>query len=107
MSAPRFASDIWDHVPDHLREGLDAHLCDGRPVGGFLTAVLSDELTHAVARGDETSLSGLWGLMHFLVCEAPAGSWGSPAAVAAWRERGGLFGRPQGRESAPDSQPTT
>ena len=80
-------------VPEHLRDGLEAHCVSGRPVGQFLTACLSNDLLGAVSHGDDQSLAGLRGIMQILYNYAPPGSWGSAEKVAAWRARGGLNGR--------------
>lgn len=81
-----------DRVPPHLREGLIAHILHGRPVGRFLTSLLSNDLREAVGRADDVSLGSLRDLVIFLHNNAPGPCWGSPAAVEAWRARGGASG---------------
>lgn len=79
-------------VPPHLRDGILNYAVDGRRIGSFLTAVVSNDLHQAVARGDDNSLAGLKGLMQFLYNYSPAPCWGSPAKVEAWIACGGAAG---------------
>lgn len=90
MKAGEFVVDLQlalYGVPAHLREGLTLYLEHHVHVGHFLTAVLSNDLREAVARGDDTSLAGLPAIVRYLVNCAPIGAWGSPATVADWLAR--------------------
>lgn len=78
-------------VPEHLHRGLTGHVVEGLPVGDFLFACLSNDLRGAVRRADDQSFAGLKGIVRFLYHFAPADSWGSRAAVDAWRTQGGLI----------------
>jgi hypothetical protein len=71
-------------VPDNLHDGLLAYITQRRPVGGFLMAVLSNDLAQAAVRADP--ITGLWlrEVVLFLFNHAPSQCWGSPAAVEAW-----------------------
>lgn len=71
-------------VPPHLHEGLVAYLTERREPGSFLRAVLENDLQAAVTRADWLTVSNLHPLVMFLVNQATAACWGSPAAVAAW-----------------------
>ena len=71
-------------VPEHLREGLLAYVLEGRPTGGFLYAVLTNDLFEAVGRADEKSLAGLFAIIGWLYNEAPADCYGDVDKVKAW-----------------------
>lgn len=71
-------------VPAHLTEGLIAYVTDHRPTGGFLEAVLSNDLSLALKRADHKSLAGLVPLVHFIVHHFPAQCHGSRAKVIEW-----------------------
>jgi hypothetical protein len=72
-------------VPYHLWEGLVEYLASRRPVGHFLTAVLSNDLADACHRAaDEETATHLVNLIRFLTHYAPANSWGNPVNVGAW-----------------------
>lgn len=79
-------------VPEHLIDGLDAHVQNGRKTGSFLFAVLANNLRDAVLQADAKSLEGLPAIMGWLHNEAPSQCWGSPEKVNGWRARGGYFG---------------
>lgn len=72
-------------VPAHLHSGLVHYIGDRRPVGGFLTAVLSNDLKEAVARAaDPATQASLPRIVFFLYNHAPGPCWGSAADVEAW-----------------------
>jgi len=73
-------------VPEQLREGLMRYLVHRIPTGSFLLAVLTNDLSEAVARGDEASLAGLVNIVRFLVNDVTYMAWGSPVVVRAWLE---------------------
>ncbi|HYM24950.1 MAG TPA: hypothetical protein VEU08_17155 [Vicinamibacterales bacterium] len=71
-------------VPVTLREGLREYITIRRPVGHFLTAVLSNDLAGACARGDEFVLPHLSRIVFFLWNYAPGNCWGTSDRVALW-----------------------
>lgn len=71
-------------INPNLHEGLILYHLKGVRPGDFLTAVLSNDLKGAFARGDEESLKTLPSLVKFLYNKCPAGMWGSPDRVSAW-----------------------
>ncbi len=52
--------------------------------GGFLTAVLENDLKEACARADLENRRKLFEYIQYLYNEAPMQAWGSPEKVAAW-----------------------
>jgi hypothetical protein len=72
-------------VRDHLRAGLIRYFVDGLLPGGFLQAVLCNDLTQAVTRAaDGATLAGIPNLTLCLLAHAPSAAWGSRDAVRAW-----------------------
>jgi hypothetical protein len=71
-------------VPEHLHEGLIEYLASRRPVGHFLTAVLSNDLMEAAVRADPLTAPSLVNVVLFLVNYASADCWGSEQKVADW-----------------------
>lgn len=71
-------------VPDHLIDGLLNYIIHGVPTGGFLTAVLENNLMEAFGRADIESALGLRHVCAFLYNHAPAGCYGNPMRVEAW-----------------------
>ena len=80
----------WSLIPAHMHEGIRGYVETGRPVGGFLTAVLTNDLREAAERADEENQRALYEWIRFLYCYAPAGCWGSPELVAEWYEHARL-----------------
>ena len=74
----------YENVPEHLRDGLRAWVEIGRPPGGFLMAVLQNDLVGAFGRADEKSTAGLKYVVMWLYNRAPSGCWGSPENVRDW-----------------------
>jgi hypothetical protein len=73
-------------VPEHLRSALVLYVDQHYRPGGFLEAVLSNDLKGACSGGDELSREALFPIVRWLYNRAPAGCWGSPAKVAEWWE---------------------
>jgi hypothetical protein len=71
-------------VPLTLHEGLTEYLAARRPTGGFLQAVLENDLSGAAMRADPDNRLCLWEIVLFLHTYVPAPAWGSPEKVAAW-----------------------
>ena len=79
-------------IPDRMIGGLIRYINEGVVPGGFLLAVLDNDLREACGRADSENLSLLPAYVAFLYNEAPAGCSGSPGKVAAWVDAGGLVG---------------
>ena len=71
-------------IPDHMVEPIEAYVQYGRPVGGFLTALLSNDLTGSVARADDTNRQALPAYAMLMHCRLPSQCHGSREKVDAW-----------------------
>ncbi len=71
-------------VPDHLIDGLVAYVAERRPPGGFLRAVLENDLKEAFGRSDLESALGMRYICMWLYNCVPGACYGSPAKVSAW-----------------------
>lgn len=71
-------------VPHHLRGGLVLWFSDGILPGGFLQAVLANDLRTAVAKTATTGLYAIEPVVRFLNEHAPDAAWGSRDALIAW-----------------------
>jgi len=69
---PRFKEAIAGYVEHHQRPG------------GFLTAVLSNDLIRAIGHADDYALDNLPHIVSYIYNEIPSGCWGSPEKVDAW-----------------------
>lgn len=76
-------------IPASTRESLDQYNKHHLPVGGFLSAVLSNDLYGAFARADDGNLAALGEIVCYCYWEIPSQCWGSPEKVRDWlREEG-------------------
>lgn len=71
-------------VADHLRGGLVRYVADGILPGGFLQAVLCNNLREAITRGSYDSIVTLPALITVLAWDFPDEAWGSVARVLGW-----------------------
>lgn len=72
-------------LPDYMIDGMVRYIVHGIPPGGFLTAVLSNDLMGALQKGDDVNQHALPAYGRFLHNYAPIGCFGSPERVAEWR----------------------
>ena len=73
-------------LPEHLEQSLRDYVDParrGKP-GGFLRAVLCNDLAGAVGKADPYNLAILPAAINWVVSYAPPESWGSPGAVSCW-----------------------
>lgn len=85
---PSAATRAWREIPEHLRGGLARHLVHGIRTGGFLEAVLENDLARAFSYSDDASIAGIKPLIVFLENYAPRGSWGPHGSPSNWRTLG-------------------
>jgi len=80
----------YDKLPAHMQESARRYVEDGADVGGFLTALLSNNLfeTYNTADFDNRDMLDVW--IGWLYWEAPSRCWGSLEKVTAWQKIGGL-----------------
>jgi len=71
-------------IPLHMRDGLNRWFDDHREPGGFLQAVLQNDLITAAVVGDAINRSCLHNYVLFLINEAPTPSYGSPKNYLDW-----------------------
>lgn len=79
---------VESDVPEQLHEGLVEYVAARRPVGHFLTAVLSNDLREACARADEICAPKIHRVVFFLYNYATAECWGSADKVQRWLTMG-------------------
>jgi hypothetical protein len=75
---------VESRVPEHLIEGLVNYATDHLRVGGFLQAVLANDLFLAVQRADAKSLASLPAIVNYVRNYLPFPCQGSAAKVHEW-----------------------
>lgn len=71
--------------PDTL-DSLDLYVTEGIPTGGFLEAVLCNNLMESFGRADMGNRLALFEICSYVYNELPSGCHGSPEKVQAWLE---------------------
>ncbi len=71
-------------VPSHTIDPLLRYIMDGIEPGGFLLAVLRNDLFDACGRADEMNGRYLRNICAFLYSHAPAACKGSDERIARW-----------------------
>jgi hypothetical protein len=74
----------YSMIPRRVRAALDAHVHDRRPSGGFVTALLENNLSLAFMQADDYSRAAMLEIVLYLWDELPADSWGSAEHVRRW-----------------------
>jgi hypothetical protein len=77
----------YTQIPPLMMGRLKAYAERHEPVGGFLTAVIKNDLADACAKADDVNVEIITVYSAWLYNEAPSACWGTPAKHAAWLER--------------------
>lgn len=84
-------SEEYSKISDSTLEDLARYVKDGDRPSGFLSAILENDLFHAVSRADLENKQSIVPLVKLIYNHLPAGSYGSPKQVESWcREKQGL-----------------
>jgi len=73
-------------ITQHTQAALDRYVNHRILPGGFLTAVLSNDLFGAVGRADKENLAALGDIVKYVYNELPSGCWGSKDIMWRWVE---------------------
>lgn len=71
-------------LPEETFEALRNYVVNHRAPGGFLTAVLSNDLMEAVLRSNPDSRFAIPKLCEYIYDHCPGDCWGSAEAVEKW-----------------------
>ncbi len=80
-------------VPAHNHEALIEYIFAGRPTGGFLSALLANDLKQTCAQADHINAAAIHKIVGWLWNHAPIACWGSAPKVGEWIMIGGLIGK--------------
>ena len=83
-----FPATLAASLPPKIREAIDRFVWYGVPTGGFVQAVLSNDLMGAVGRADADSLSAIGLICQYVYNAVPSVCHGSREAVKSHIERG-------------------
>jgi len=71
-------------VNHYVIESLQRYVNDRIPPGGFLLAVLSNDLRGACERADQENQRALFEIVKYVYNYVPGVAWGSPERVDEW-----------------------
>lgn len=83
----RQITNEYSNIPTSTLNILDNWARFGYECGGFLAAVLENDLAGAAARADHINIKIIPDIVKYIYNELPADCWGSPEAVKGWGER--------------------
>ena len=69
---------------EDIKETLDRYVNHQIPTGGFLQAVLENDLKEACARADDINRYRLFEIVQYCYNEIPSICWGTPEKVSKW-----------------------
>ena len=78
----------YDTIPPTILSALRRYADDHMPTGGFLRAVLSNDLMEAVGRADVESLAALHSIAGYVYNEMPGNCHGSREVYDKWTQTG-------------------
>lgn len=71
-------------LPEHIQGGMSRYVEHGIEPGGFLYAVLCNDLRDAIGRASEDSVIQLSNIVSYCHNKIPGQCWGSREKVDAW-----------------------
>jgi len=77
---------------DYMVDGVRSYIEEGRPLGGFLRALFSNDLKGAFGRADINNTACMRFWVEWLINHAPVQCQGSEEAVDKWIRAGGAKG---------------
>jgi hypothetical protein len=74
----------YEYLPEHMRDSMERYITHGILPGGFMEAVLTNDLKGAVCKADYINRGRLVDIVTFVVNYIPASSQGSAEDVVYW-----------------------
>ena len=75
------------YIPERMMEAIDRYVKQGLYPGGFLSAVIENDLSNAVGRADDENIRNLPAYVAYFYNEAPGGCWGSKKNMKNWMSK--------------------
>ncbi len=74
------------YIPEHMMEPIKRYVENGIIPGGFLQAVICNNLHDALNRADDETLRNLPAYMAYFYNKTPMGCWGSKKKMMDWQK---------------------
>lgn len=75
------------YIPDRMMPGIQRYIQDHIRPGGFLQAVISNNLKDAVSLGDDENIENLTAFVMYFHHKAPSACWGSQLNMERWLQK--------------------
>lgn len=79
--------ELFSAIPDHTQGSLTRYIVNRIEPGGFLLAVLENDLHGAMARADQTNRRKIFEICQYLYNCAPSTCYGNAEKVKNWLSR--------------------
>jgi hypothetical protein len=79
--------DSYFPVNDYILGALERYINQGIMPGGFLTAVLENNLKESFGRADHENAKNLHNIVGYIYNNIPSSAWGSREKIDQWLER--------------------
>ena len=73
-------------IPQHTKDALDRWVENGWHPGGFLEAVLTNDLFGAVGHADDMNRVAIFDVCSYVYSELPGNCWGTHEVMKVWAE---------------------
>ena len=74
-------------IPERTKETIDLYVSHGCEPGGFMYAVLTNDLFGAIARADVENRANLQAICQYIYNDICSDCWGSKEKVQAWMKQ--------------------
>jgi len=74
-------------VPELIKAALDRYVNSGIKTGGFLHAILTNDLFEVMCRADRHNAIGLFEICGHIYHDLPSDCWGSKEKVEEWLDK--------------------
>jgi hypothetical protein len=71
-------------IPHHMHDGIVLYLLHGIEPGGFMTAVICNDLKNAFGRADHINREAMFDYVNWFYNAAPSECWGSVENMNDW-----------------------
>jgi len=71
-------------IPEHTKQQIDLYVAHEIHPGGFLYALLTNNLKETCMRADEMNQRAIFDIVSYLYNNTPMDCWGSKERVNAW-----------------------
>ncbi len=84
MTGQVIPEEEYSKLPESVRDGIKRYIEHRVEPGGFLMAVLENDLVRSFGKADSNNRQALFSIVGWIYDVAPGSCWGSPEKVKKW-----------------------